>query len=62
VRDGALGDTHEVANTLDGIGHPHVALGEHGRAHAVWREALKLCWEEARDIDADLSLWLSALR
>ncbi|HEV8559091.1 MAG TPA: tetratricopeptide repeat protein [Actinophytocola sp.] len=37
-----LGNTYEVANTLDGIGHPHLALGQHEQARLVWREAGEL--------------------
>ena len=48
-----LGDTYQAAVVLDGLGHPHVALGEYEQARTVWREALELYQEHGRDTDAD---------
>ncbi|MFI0799187.1 DNA-binding transcriptional activator of the SARP family [Amycolatopsis lurida] len=47
-----LGHTYEVASTLDRVGHPHTALGQHERASQVWLEALELYQEQGRDDDA----------
>jgi hypothetical protein len=47
-----LGNTYEATNTLDNLGHPHVALGEDDRARVVWWEALRLYEEQGRDTDA----------
>lgn len=49
----ALDDFYEVANTLDSMGHPLAALGQHDQARAAWQEALKLCREQGRDDDAE---------
>ncbi|MGW3960026.1 ATP-binding protein [Amycolatopsis sp. NPDC005003] len=37
-----LGHSYETANTLDNLGHPHTALGQHDEARAAWRQALQL--------------------
>jgi hypothetical protein len=44
-----LGNTYEGADTLDRLGHPHVALGQHNHARTVWLEALQLYREQQRD-------------
>jgi tetratricopeptide (TPR) repeat protein len=48
-----LGHTYEIANTLDNLGHPHAALGNHDQARAVWQEALELYEAQSRPADAD---------
>jgi hypothetical protein len=48
-----LGNSAEAANTLDRIGHTHVALGEHTPARLAWREALLLFEEQGRDTDVE---------
>ena len=48
----AVGHTYELSDTLDRIGHPHVALGRPDRARAAWREALELYRQQGRDADA----------
>ena len=37
-----VGDSYQTANTLDDLGLTHLALGQPGKAHAVWQEALEL--------------------
>lgn len=49
----ALGDAYEGAYTLNPAGHLHLALCEHEKARAVWREALELYREHGRGDDAD---------
>jgi tetratricopeptide (TPR) repeat protein len=43
-----LSHTHYTANTLDRLGHPHVALDQPEQARAVWREVLRLYREQGR--------------
>ncbi|HWO61038.1 MAG TPA: tetratricopeptide repeat protein, partial [Umezawaea sp.] len=47
-----LGYTYELADTLEHVGHTHIALGQREQAHAVWQEALELYREQGRDDDA----------
>ncbi len=47
-----LGNTYRCANTLDALGHPHLALGEPDQARAVWQNALQLYRQQGRDQDA----------
>ncbi|GHG03802.1 hypothetical protein GCM10017567_19650 [Amycolatopsis bullii] len=47
-----LGNEYEVANTLDNLGYPHAALGQHHHARAAWQEALKLYRTQERHEDA----------
>ncbi|MEV0674993.1 BTAD domain-containing putative transcriptional regulator [Actinosynnema sp. NPDC050436] len=49
----ALGHSYELANTLDGIGHPHAALGRPGGAREAWEEAVALYEDQGRQDDAD---------
>lgn len=49
----AHSNTYQVADTLDHMGHPHVALGHFEQARAVWGEALKLYREQGRDTDTE---------
>jgi hypothetical protein len=49
----ALGNTTEAVNTLDRLGHPHVALGEYELTRAAWREARQMYHDQGRDADAD---------
>ncbi|WP_243727621.1 tetratricopeptide repeat protein [Actinocrispum wychmicini] len=49
----AHGNTYFAANTLDRLGHAHVALGERVAAEAVWQEALELYRTQGRDHDAE---------
>ncbi|WP_433271291.1 tetratricopeptide repeat protein [Actinosynnema sp. CS-041913] len=44
-----VGNTYEIAATLDNLGHSHAALGQHPRVREVWREALQLYREQGRD-------------
>ncbi|MEV4315306.1 tetratricopeptide repeat protein [Actinocrispum sp. NPDC049592] len=48
-----LGNIYDVADTLDRLGHPHVALGQYDQARVVWREALTLYREQGRNTDAE---------
>ncbi|ONI89655.1 hypothetical protein ALI144C_04455 [Actinosynnema sp. ALI-1.44] len=48
-----LGYTYEVANTLDGLGDSHLALGEHDQARVTWREAQELYRAQQRHDEAD---------
>ncbi|MEU0882245.1 helix-turn-helix transcriptional regulator [Lentzea sp. NPDC005914] len=50
VRD--LGYTYEAAGTLERLGHPHLALGQHDEAVAVWEEALAIYQSQQRTADA----------
>nr|WP_083466722.1 XRE family transcriptional regulator [Kibdelosporangium sp. MJ126-NF4]CEL18217.1 transcriptional regulator, SARP family [Kibdelosporangium sp. MJ126-NF4] len=47
-----LGYTYEVANTLNGLGDSHLALGEHDQARVTWREALELYRAQQRHDEA----------
>lgn len=48
-----LDNSYETADTLDRLGHPHVALGDHDRAREVWREARDLYRQQGRDQEAE---------
>ncbi len=48
-----LDDAYEIADTLEHLGHPHAALGEHEQARAAWREALDLYQRQDRDEEAE---------
>ncbi|WP_281283215.1 helix-turn-helix domain-containing protein [Kutzneria buriramensis] len=48
-----LSHTAEFAKTLENLGQPHVALGQHDEARAVWLEALELYRQLGRTEDAD---------
>ncbi|OLF05181.1 hypothetical protein BLA60_37325 [Actinophytocola xinjiangensis] len=47
-----LGYTYEIANTLNGLGESHLALGEAAEARAAWQEALDLYQTQQRPDDA----------
>jgi tetratricopeptide (TPR) repeat protein len=49
----ALGHIVHTADTLDNLGHPHAALGEHEQARAVWRKAETLYRQQGRGQAAD---------
>jgi DNA-binding SARP family transcriptional activator len=48
-----LGNIRGCADTLDNLGHPYTALGQHERARAVWRQALELYQRQGRTEDAE---------
>jgi tetratricopeptide (TPR) repeat protein len=48
-----LGNTYDFADTLDNLGYPYAALGQHDRARTVWRQALELYQRQGRTEDAE---------
>ena len=57
----SLGQAYQLADNLESLGHPHVALGQHDQARAVWREALELYREQGRDAAARVQRQLDEL-
>ena len=43
----------DLAIVLNGLGHPHAALGHRGQAHAAWCEALALFRRQGRDDEVE---------
>jgi len=50
-----VGSSYDSADTLDNLGHPHAALGQHEHEHAraVWRQALELYRRQGHAEDAE---------
>ena len=58
----AIGNAYQAADSPAALGHPHAALGQHGQARAIWRQALDIFRRQGRTQDAELiRLALAAL-
>lgn len=47
-----IGNIYQAADALDGLGHPHAALGRSEQARATWRQALDIYQQQGRAPDA----------